>query len=361
MASSLHDRTEAVSKALEHLEAQLVGTLLSPKAATQFAQGAIAAAELTPVAERIKALSHAYVSEHSGQLPAVTDREAAKAYALYFLPINFAKVLYLLDELPADFKTRPLEVLDFGCGPGTASLAVQSWHRGAVSLTLVDHASAMLDVARSILAPQGAAARFLGVEQFRDDTKRYDLIVLANVLTELASEQCATLLDELLQKLTPNGVVLILEPALQGITRRMQALRDTALDRHQELTPLFPCTRRDPCPMLVADTQSWCHGTLRWQAPRLVMQLDALTGFNKHRVKFCAFIFQRDGLLRQGLRILEPAQRKKFGVELSVCGADCYGRKVVAKRGVTMELLTQLRRADQFEVLPLTKEIFERA
>jgi hypothetical protein len=113
--------------------------------------------------------------------------------------------------------------------------------------------------------------------------------------------------------------------------------------------------------MLVADTQSWCHGTLRWQAPRLVMQLDALTGFNKHRVKFCAFIFQRDGLLRQGLRILEPAQRKKFGVELSVCGADCYGRKVVAKRGVTMELLTQLRRADQFEVLPLTKEIFERA
>lgn len=357
-----HERIATLSPALERLEVRVVGSVLSARAAIQFSQGAISAAELAPVAHALKALSQDYVSERVTPLAPLFALDMAKAYALYFMPVNFAKVLYLLDELPEDFKRRPIAVLDYGCGPGTASLAFQEWSsQPPTSLTLVDHSPAMLEQAQALVRAEGHAVDFQSTAQFTADSRRFDLILLANVLTELPSPARAQLLAQLCSRLTATGTILILEPALQRVTREMQALRDTIVREQEDMVPLFPCTRRDSCPMLLEDEESWCHGTLRWQPSRLVTQLDQLTGFNKHRLKYTAFIFQRGAKLRSGLRILEAAERKKFGLAITVCGESCYGAQIVSKRNSPEEVRLQLTRADQFELLPLDKGIFARA
>src|SRR5215217_7548670 len=56
------------------------------------------------------------------------DAALAAGYGAYFLPVNFAKIQMLLNELPGDWaNSEGLSVLDVGCGPGTASLAVRDW------------------------------------------------------------------------------------------------------------------------------------------------------------------------------------------------------------------------------------------
>src|SRR5947208_17040115 len=51
------------------------------------------------------------------------DPALRRAYLLYFLPVNAAKVASLLREMPA-LPARPLRVLDVGSGPGAGLLAV---------------------------------------------------------------------------------------------------------------------------------------------------------------------------------------------------------------------------------------------
>ena len=53
----------------------------------------------------------------------LAERSLRRAYLLYFLPVNYAKVAGLLREMPA-LPARPLRILDVGSGPGTAVLAV---------------------------------------------------------------------------------------------------------------------------------------------------------------------------------------------------------------------------------------------
>src|SRR5919106_3914676 len=66
------------------------------------------------------------------------DPALRRAYLLYFLPVNLAKVASLLREMPP-LPARPLRILDVGSGPGVGTLAVLghltqhgvAWHEGS--------------------------------------------------------------------------------------------------------------------------------------------------------------------------------------------------------------------------------------
>src|ERR1051325_6382544 len=71
-----------------------------------------------------------------------------RAYVPYYLPVNVEKVARVLREMDvyAPSRRKP-RVLDYGCGPGTASIATLL-HPAGAQLTLVDGADEALDDAR---------------------------------------------------------------------------------------------------------------------------------------------------------------------------------------------------------------------
>jgi len=97
-------------------------------------------------------LSRLFTKERGGIGARYFDNPALRAgYAAYFLPVNFAKVQTLLDELQTDWALRDnLSVLDVGSGLGTASLAVVDWLDGRgrmnfpLQVTAIDHSKAAL-------------------------------------------------------------------------------------------------------------------------------------------------------------------------------------------------------------------------
>jgi SAM-dependent methyltransferase len=321
---------------LAQIEQHLVTSLLSPEARAQYALGDIGKKELMPYVEALRGISSAYVSHTSGtRLSSPIDSAvAAAAYALYYTPINAAKILHFTELFHC--RTEPLRVLDLGCGPGTAGLALLASLKNQLALTCVERSTPMRTLAKQLLS-SFPSAKPLGELVIRETLEgipqeSFDIVIAANVFAELDDATAESTLGILARAVSTSGYLVLLEPGQLLHTRRLMALRDRVTTRYSGLTPIFPCLRGDTCPMLASSATDWCHGTLEWQQPPLHRQLDALLGFNKHRIKFSCFIFQEGAQLGDGVRVLTPPEKTRAGVEALICGEGIYGIGRIPKR-----------------------------
>jgi ribosomal protein RSM22 (predicted rRNA methylase) len=193
-----------------------------------------------------------------------------------------------------------------------------------------------------------------------NSTERYDLVIAANVVAELNTTDGERTMRALAGMTAPGGYLVVIEPGQQLHTRRLMHLRNTLLESTTDLAPLFPCLRRDPCPMLAYSDNDWCHGTIEWRQPRLNAHLDDLLSVNTHRIQYSAFIFQRDGVTPSGIRVLTPPQKTRVGIETLVCGEQIYG-VVRIRKGCRSEKNRALEKASVFDRLivsePLTQDL----
>jgi ribosomal protein RSM22 (predicted rRNA methylase) len=276
----------------------------------------------------VQELSHLFTRQR-GSLPSdyLDDTGFAAAYLSYFLPVNAAKVRVLLDELPMDVDLAEkaggeLSVLDLGSGPGTAGLAVLDW---LVQKAGKDTNLHVVSVDRSQTAIRNMVrlwegyCREAGAGQARlktcvgnlEKTQRglvwntlreaspYDLIIIANCLNELYGEsadpvsQRTELVGGLLPLLKPRGTIMIIEPALQQISRELHQLRDRLL-QSKLCTVYSPCLHEQSCPALV-HPDDWCHEERPWVPSAAIQAIDRDVGFIKDALKFSYLLLRKDG------------------------------------------------------------------
>lgn len=339
---------------LQGIEDHLAEQILSPQGLTQHLSGKVARHELAPFLAEISSISQSYVSHSVGSSLAspIRSLRSAEGYALYYTPINAAKVLHLIPQLrlPAD----KLRVLDLGCGPGTAGLALLSSLPHAIDLTCVESSPHMRTIAQKLLSTFQGRGRLERLKLLPSlpttITERFDLIIAANVLAELDTKEGEDTAVSLSRNLTDHGYLMLIEPGQQLHTRRLMTLRDIVIASNPEITPIFPCLRRDACPMLRNSESDWCHGTIEWKQPRLNAHLDDLLSFNKHRIKYSAMILKRGGHLGNGIRVLTPPSKSRTGVEALICGREIYG-VVRIRKGTRSDNNRALEKADVFDRL----------
>lgn len=351
------DMTELSHNPVERIEQHLARQLLSPAAQAQYATGDISHSELRHYAAEIASLSRAY-TEHSvgSTLTApVHGKLSAEAYALYYTPINAAKVVHLLPQIAPLHGT--LRLLDFGSGPGTAALAFLAGAECCLDVHCVETSAAMRSVAQKLLESWSGTSSVsrlaITAAMPARDAGKFDIIIAANSVAELGEQQSRSILEELMARLAPSGVLMLLEPGQQAHTRRLMQLRDCLAT---SLTPIYPCTTAEACPMLAASADDWCHTSLTWRQPPLSRQLDKLLGFNKHRIKFSAFIFQRGAPLREGLRVITAPEKTPRGITAILCGPGGSYGPVRIRKGERSAGTRALERAGGFERLTRTEE-----
>jgi ribosomal protein RSM22 (predicted rRNA methylase) len=266
------------------------------------------------IAQAAKRLSLMFTSGHA-PLPAhyLADADALAAYRAAFLLPNAKKVLHCLAQmerlslLPHE---GPLDILDLGAGPGTASLAASLFfaqRRPAqpIRCWAIDQEAAALQEAQRLFAairspshdfeahiarisPE-AISKLLGA-------RRFHLIIAANVFNELdapdaAHRLCQTLLAD---QLRPHGAFLIIDPALRETARPLMQLRD-ALLLDGTAHVLAPCLCQSGCPMLRANDRDWCHFYIDWECPALVARIDALSGMRHRHLKMAYLLLRAKG------------------------------------------------------------------
>jgi len=349
--------TEAPYDPVRLIERHIVSQLLPPAAQAQYSSGDISHAELRRHAAEIASLSRAYTAHVVGSTLSapVQGQLSAEAYTLYYTPINAAKVLHLLPQVAP--LPHSLRLLDFGSGPGTAALAFLAGLECCLDVHCVETSPAMRSVAQRLLESWRGASSVsrLSVSSAMParDAGEFDIIIAANSVAELGEDQSRSTLEELVARLSPNGILILLEPGQQAHTRRLMQLRDWLV---ASLTPIYPCTTAEACPMLAASADDWCHTSLTWRQPPLSRQLDKLLGFNKHRIKFSAFIFQRGAPLREGLRVITAPEKTPRGITAILCGPGGSYGPVLIRKGERAAGTRALERAGGFERLTRTEE-----
>jgi ribosomal protein RSM22 (predicted rRNA methylase) len=257
--------------------------------------------------------------------PYLDEPSLRAAYLAYFLPVNLAKVQVLLDEaepvlvIPAK---EPFRVLDVGGGPGTGALALLDWLSSRsngkcldVECTVIDHSVKALRLCeglwREYRSGRSAGGRQnlhtlecnvekrLPRELLENSTPTYDLILMQNVLSELyvgqleALEKRTGLVEALLHRLSPQGTLVLIEPALRSTSRGLHLVRDRLLQQGSS-TVYSPCLHERPCPALVKP-DDWCHEERGWIRPEWIEQVDRTVGFIKDALKFSYLILRKDG------------------------------------------------------------------
>jgi ribosomal protein RSM22 (predicted rRNA methylase) len=248
----------------------------------------------------------------------MADPGQRRAYLLYFLPVNLAKVASVLEEL-GPFPPRPLRVLDLGSGPGVGALAVFEHLRD--SRMPIQSGSSVLALDRNRQALHDARSLWASLEKTMTpvsctldtavlDLERpgstapwkhqvFDLILIPNLLNELFETARDPVMrrtkwvEQVFDALAPDGSLVLIEPALRDTTRGLHMVRDR-LVAQGKATVYSPCLHERPCPALI-HPDDWCHEERPWMAPMMVESLDRSVGFIKDALKFSYVILRKDG------------------------------------------------------------------
>ncbi|MDK2974135.1 MAG: hypothetical protein PWP08_506 [Methanofollis sp.] len=253
------------------------------------------------------------------------------AYLAYQFPVYLVQTELLLHDFVADgLIPRDMRVLDAGCGPGVVSLAIADY------LGRVEGATARIDAidrseehieAYQALAPRYAEKKgrvaverpavrdLLGPPEERPGGP-YDLIVFSNVLNEIPGagpEEKAAMIAGFAENLSPDGTVLIVEPAEKDASTALREVQRTLVSAG--LTVYAPCTplwgetcRPDRCWTFVTGPEI--------RPPRLMEAL--ATGEEGYRyrntdIKFSYLVLRKDGLAREGYRIEKNLKAARLG------------------------------------------------
>jgi len=280
--------------------------------------------------------------------PSRGDSADLAARALFFTLADAAKVKIPIAELVSSGglpASRRLRVLDVGAGCGamtlglsdalsSAELDVLALDRDADALRLFSNA--VKHLGRPSLAVETRAGNLLG--KLIGDAAAADLILCGSVLNEMDEAKAFGLVTKLLEKLTADGSLIIIEPALRDSSRRLHRLRDRLIE--ERLGNIFaPCTRSAaPCPALALE-RDWCHEDRAFEATPRLAALTNATGMRAHRLKFAYLVVtRRDLALSPGpslLRIVSSLKKSKGKSELHVCGDDGWQKLRLQKRDRT--------------------------
>ncbi len=292
-----------------------------------------------PLSDLVKAVSHTYTRDR-GDLEAASSKDALQARLRFFLARDLHKVQGPLRELAAAGglpKSKRWKVLDIGAGLGTTSFGAALFakeHGATLDVFALEKTALALRCFEALSEAAGPIGLPMKLQHRTGNLSRiaelapgkYDLILLGLVINELTDAAQEKLFADLQGLLAPGGSVIVLEPALRPVSRRLQALR-FSLDDEGSWNAFAPCLRTSACPMLEGE-RDWCHEDLPFRLPKHLIPIAKDAGLRWERLTYAYLTLRKDGLrLRNAVsddcsRVVGGPLVTKGRREVHLCGKD---------------------------------------
>lgn len=217
------------------------------------------------IADCVLKLSDFYIQNPDSSTPWQQDY-CQIAYRFYFLPLNFLRNQRVIQQAN---RLRYFEGLsyfiDWGCGPGTASLALREQPGLQIEKqVLIDQSSLVLQVFSDL------HANLIQTEKTSDvslrsyfDQKQRTCLVCSYSLTEVR---------ELPIGWNQFEALMILEPSTSQDGRQLLELRQNLIAQGYSIWG--PCIHQLACPLLTESKTDWCHDRVVVDAPEWFQELE---------------------------------------------------------------------------------------
>ncbi|EQD24430.1 MAG: Methyltransferase type 12 [Leptospirillum sp. Group IV 'UBA BS'] len=205
------------------------------------------------------------------------DPDLRRAYGAYFGEVGLEKGAALSREIrnlrrPCFGGKDRLSMVDLGSGTGEFARGLSEGLlpevAGGIDLLCVDRSrEALKELSARWVRPAQISLRIRPCllpdsDDLFDEVETVDVLSMANLLAE-NEDRLSGFLDLLagfLERLSPEGLMVLVEPADRLSSRALLGLGDRLLDLSPDLHILAPCPndRRGPCPSL-SSPDGWCH------------------------------------------------------------------------------------------------------
>lgn len=223
--------------------------------------------KLRSIADSILMLSDFYIKNPDLETP-WNQKYCQIAYRHYYLPLNYIRCRKVIERgLQVGFFDNLTHFIDWGAGPGTASLALAQ----SVELKSQIKKQILFDRLKSILNNFSDLHTDLIHKEYFDfldlntayPNKQNTCLVFSYSLTELSE--------------LPNGwneheALMILEPSTSQDGRKLLSLRQNLIE--EGFTIWAPCTHQLKCPLLTHSQHDWCHDRVHVEAPNWFYDLE---------------------------------------------------------------------------------------
>lgn len=222
---------------------------------------------LNHLASDVLRLSDFFINNPDGLTP-WTETFCQNAYRNYFLPLNYIRVENVIARgMQVGFFKGFETTIDWGSGPGTASLAFAHNEKLKTQLKsqiLIEKSSSALktftDFNSQFIHPEFTTTLSLNNLSCN---KNKTLLTFSYSLTEMES--------------LPEGWnefegLMILEPATHQDGRKLLELRRKLIAEGYSIWG--PCLHQNDCPLLTLSKNDWCHDRFHVKAPEWFLKLE---------------------------------------------------------------------------------------
>lgn len=294
--------------------------------------------EFRNVVASIKSLQQGFMGDGSLQGKDYFENpDYLGAYLLYHWVIHYQQGLSLIGELPE----APQRVLDV-CG-GPAPMAFAALRHGAQDVVITDRNTRAMEMGAEVCGRYGMTAsirRWSCLDKPLPIEGLFDLIIIGHCLEELFPvaeknwvEKQKEFVKFLLNRLTPNGHLLIVESSFMEANRRVLKLRDQLVKLGVSIQA--PCVWRGECPALQS-ANSPCYAQRELEKPFLIKEFQRAAQINANSLKMSYIIFKNPeagwpGAVENKLyRVISPPVETHQGKRFYLCGSD--GKKSLGSR-----------------------------
>ncbi|MCC2680143.1 MAG: hypothetical protein K0R29_2719 [Pseudobdellovibrio sp.] len=290
--------------------------------------------KISYLAESVLKLSDYYIQNPNGETP-WSEKYCQVAYRHYYLPLNFIRLKNVVRHgQDVGFFDGLKVFVDWGCGPGTASLA------------LAADAKLKTQIEKQILYDISPAA----VESFSD--LHSDLVNVQKLKTlrlESAGGKSSCLvfsyslteINELPPGWEQYEALMIAEPSTSEDGRKLLLLREMLIKKGYYMWA--PCTHQNACPLLVNSKHDWCHDRAAVTAPAWFTQLEQMLPMKNKTVTTSYLLVRKTPPLAKiggFARLVGDSLEEKGKTRQLVC------------RGPQREFLTWMHKSIEPQILP---------
>ena len=341
-----------------------------------YAQGIFGGVDLrereAQIRARVQRLTDLFTLERNGIAPAeYDDPELIAAYGIFYFPEMFVRAQFpLIELLQRGWMPRAsASILDLGSGTGaagiSAALVLQSIVK-RIDVTAMDRSASALEISRLIAQHCGPFLPELRWKTERHDITDLagvsdgfrDLIILSFSLNEPARHMdfrsVADYVAGLTNRLTDNGLLLLIEPALKETSERLERIRD-AIVGMKDCYVWAPCLHQAACPLL-ATSKFWCHEVRPWNAPESLRLLNRHLHRTESVLKFSFLALGRrppGANITDSFRLLSPWIKTKGKWIASGCASNGrrYEYQILKRTLSKKEIAKRIKESERGDII----------